>query len=118
MLPNILPNEASHCSRGIFERPPLIFTFDTSFEQKVGPAYAQNGPIVEFEVVGDRTNFIDWQNINLEVKCEILKSSGNKINYDEANTDSPCFVNNTLHSLFSENAFTANGIKISSGNGL
>ena len=120
MLPNVLPVEASHSSLDIFERPPLLITFNTSFEQKIGPVYAPNGPTLEFEVVGDRTNFIDLQNIYLEVKCRILRPNGDKLAYDAGNaaaTDAPFFVNNTLHSLFSECSITANGIKISSANG-
>ena len=120
MLPNVLPVEASHSSLDLFERPPLLITFDTSFEQKVGPLYAPNGPTLEFEVVGDRTNFIDLQNIYLEVKCKILQSNNNNLRYnaaDAALSDSPIFVNNTLHSLFSDCSVTANGIKISSSNG-
>ena len=37
---------------------------------------------------------------------------------DPTVTDSPIFVNNTLHSLFSECTVTANGIKISNANGV
>ena len=120
MLPNVLPVEASHSSLDIFERPPLLITFNTSFEQKIGPVYAPNGPTLEFEVVGDRTNFIDLQNIYLEVKCRIVRPNGDKLQYDAGNaaaTDAPFLVNNTLHSLFSECSITANGIKISSANG-
>lgn len=120
MLPNNLPVEANHSSLDLFEKPSLLVTFDTSFEQKVGPLYAPNGPTLEFEVVGDRTNFIDLQNIYLEVKCRILQANGNILRYDatDANlTDSPCFVNNTLHSLFSDCTVSANGLKISASNG-
>ena len=81
MLPNVLPVEASHSSLDIFERPPLLITFDSSFEQKIGPLYAPNGPTLEFEVTGDRTNFIDLQNIYLEVKCKISKTDGSNLEY-------------------------------------
>ena len=120
MLPNNLPVEANHSSLDLFEKPPLLVTFDTSFEQKIGPLYAPNGPTLEFELVGDRTNFIDLQNIYLEVKCRILQSNGNNLRYDATDaslTDSPCFVNNTLHSLFSDCTVSANGFKVSSSNG-
>ena len=63
MLPR---KESPHSSLHIFERPPLSITFNTSFEQKIGPVYAPNGPTLEFEVIGDRTNLIDLQNIFLE----------------------------------------------------
>ena len=54
MLPNVLPLEASHSSLDIFERSTVLITFDSSFEQKIGPIYSPNGPTLEFEVVGDR----------------------------------------------------------------
>ena len=67
-------------------------------------------------MVGNRTNFIDLQNIYLEVKCRFLRPIGDKLEYDAgkaAAADAPFFVNITLHSLFSECSITANGIKIS-----
>ena len=64
MLHNILPLEASHSSLDIFERSPVLITFDSSFEQKIGPSYSSNGPTLEFEVVGDRNNFLDPQNFS------------------------------------------------------
>ena len=121
MLPNILPLEASHSSLDIFERSPVLITFDSSFEQKIGPIYSPNGPTLEFEVVGDRNNFLDLQKIFLEIKCKIKQSDGNDLRYDATDatqTDTPIFVNNTLHSLFSECTVTANGIKISNANGV
>ena len=120
MLPNNLPFEASHSSLDLFERSPLLINFEASFEQKVGPLYAPNGPTLEFEVTGDRTNFIDLQNIYLEVKCRILQANGNDLRYDAAaaaNSDLPCFVNNSLHSLFADCNVTAEGVQISSSNG-
>ena len=71
MLPNVLPVEASHSSLDVFERAPLLITFDSSFEQRIGPLYTPNGPTLEFVVTGDRTNSIDLRNIYLEVKCNI-----------------------------------------------
>ena len=120
MIPNVLPVQASHSSMEIFERPPLLITSNTSFEQKTGPVYAPNGATLKFEVVGDRTNFVELQNIYLEVKCRILIPNGDKLEYDAGNASangSPFFVNNTLHSLFFECSITANGIKIPSANG-
>ena len=99
MSPNNLPVEANHSSLDLFKKPSLLVTFDTSFEQKVGPLYAPNGPTSEYEVVGDRTNFIDLQNIFLEVKCIFLQANRNNLQYDATDaflTDSPCFVNSTF----------------------
>ena len=118
----VLPFEATHSSLDLFEKPPLLVTFDQSFEQKTGPIYSPAGSSsLEFEIVGDRNNFIDLQKIYLEVKCRITQSSGNNLRYTAGNaaaSDTPFFANNTLHSLFNDCTITANGIKISSANGL
>ena len=56
----VIPSEATHSSLDLFEKPPLLVTFDQSFEQKTGPLYSPSGSSLEFEVVGDRNNFIDF----------------------------------------------------------
>ena len=121
MITNLLPLEATHRSLDLFEKAPLLVTFDYSFEQKIGPAYSPNGPNLEFEVVGDRNNCIDLQKIYLEIKYRILQTGGNALRYDATDatvSDEPSVVNNTLHSLFSDCTVTANGLKISTANGL
>ena len=105
MSAKFLPVEASHSALDLFERSPLLITFDNSFEQKVGHLYSPNGPTLEFEVVGDRTNFIDLQNIYIEVKCKTLQSDSKDLRFrtgDATASDSPLFVNNTLRSFFSD----------------
>ena len=90
-----LPFEATHSSLDLFEKPPLLVTFDQSFEQKTGPIYSPAGSSsLEFEIVGDRNNFIDLQKIYLEVKCRITQSSGNNLRYTAGNaaaSDTPFF---------------------------
>ena len=98
MIANLLPNEATHSSLDLFEKPALLVTFDGSFCQKLGPVYSPDGPMLEFEVTGDRNNFIDLHKIFLEVKCKIVQSSGADLKYDgeatadTAKTDAPYFV--------------------------
>ena len=122
MFPNSLPSEASHSSLDLFSRirsPPLI-NYEASFEQKVRPLYAHTGPTLEIEVTGDRTNFIDLQILYLEVKYRITQANGNDLRYDATaalNSDLPCFVNHTLHSLFADCNVTAEGVQIASSNG-
>ena len=122
----MLPSEATHSSLDLFEKPPLLITFDDSFCQKIGPVYSPNGPMLEFEVTGDRNNFIDLQKIFLEIKCKIIQSTGAPLEYDGTSaatkaditkTNSPYLANNTLHSLFSDCTISANGLKISNANG-
>ena len=79
--------------------------------------------MLEFEVSGDRNNFIDLQKIFPEIKCKIVQSSGADLKHDagaptdKAKTDAPYFRNNVLHSLFSDCTVSANGLKISNANG-
>ena len=117
MIANLLPSEATHSSLDLFEKPSLLVTFDGSFCQKLGPVYSPNGPMLEFEVAGDRNNFIDLQKIFLEVKCKIVQSSEANLKYDGTaaadvtKTDAPYFCSNVLHSLFSDCTVSANGLK-------
>ena len=116
----VIPSEATHSSLDLFEKPPLLVKFDQSFEQKTGPLYSPSGSSLEFEVVGDRNNFIDLQKIYLEIKCRILQTDGTDLRFtagDANASDLPCFANNILHSLFAECTVSANGIKISTANG-
>ena len=116
----VIPSEATHSSLDLFEKPTLLVTFDQSFEQKTGPLYSPSGSSLEFEVVGDRNNFIDLQKIYLEIKCRIQNVDGTDLRYDAgfpANTDPAFFVNNVLHFLFADCTVSANGIKISFANG-
>ena len=69
MIGNMLPTEATHSSLDLFEKPALLVTFDGSFCQKVGPVYRPNGPMLEFEVAGDRNNFIDLQKNSLKLNA-------------------------------------------------
>ena len=52
----VIPSEATHSSLDSFEKPPLLVTFDQSFEQKTGPLYSPSGSPLEFEVVGGHAN--------------------------------------------------------------
>ena len=75
--------------------------------------------MLEFEVVGDRNNFIDLQKFLLEIKCKITRTNDADLRTgtDATNTDSPYFSNNALYSLFSECTVSANGVKLSNTNG-
>ena len=101
MLPNILLIKASRSSLDIFDRLPLLITFDTRLEKENGSVYVPNGPTLEFEWVGGRPNFIDLRIFYLEIKFKILKSIAKKLDHEATKSDWPFFVNNTLHSQFS-----------------
>ena len=104
----------------LFEKPPLLVTFDQSFEQKTGPLYSPTVSSLEFEIIGDRNKFIDLQKIYLEIKFRVVRNNGNDLRFttgDVNNSGTPHLVNNVLHSLFADCTVSANGIKISSANG-
>ena len=42
MIANLLPNEATHSSLDLFEKQPLLITFENAFDQKIGPVYSHN----------------------------------------------------------------------------
>ena len=82
MLPNVLPLEASHNSLDIFERSPVLITFDSSFYQKIGSIHSPNGPTLKFEVVGDRNTFLNWQKNFLKIKCNVTQTDGRDLRFD------------------------------------
>ena len=100
MIANLLPNEATHSSLDLFEKQPLLITFENAFDQKIGPVYSPNGPMLEFEITGDRNNFVDLQKIYLEIRCKVTQSNGADLRYDNTDptvSDSPFLVNNSLY---------------------
>ena len=123
MLSKLLLAEATHSSLDLFEKAPLLVSFDGPSEQRIGPSYTPSGPIIEFEVVGDRNYFLDTTRIYLEVTWKIKRSDGNNLaaaatGPPAVEADRPFYVNNALHSLFSDCNIFANGTKVCSSNGL
>ena len=115
MITNLLLAEATHTTLDLFEKQPLLITFDNAFTQKFGSLFSPEGPMLEFEVLCDRNNFIDLQKFLLEIKCKISRNNDVDLRTrtDATNTDAPYLSNNALHSLFSECTVSANGVKIS-----
>ena len=81
----------------MFEQPSFLVKIDVGFCQILGPVICPNGPMLDFEVAGDRNNFNDIQFFP-EVKCEIVQSSEANLKYDGATaadvtkTDAPYFA--------------------------
>ena len=119
MISILTPTEAAHSSLDLFEKPPLLVTFENAFTQKTGPSYSPDGPMLEFEVLGDRNNFIDLQRTRLEKVLRVVQNNGNVLRThatDAGLRDTPNLVNNPLSSLFSECTLSLNGEKISTTN--
>ena len=103
----------------LIEKPPLLVTFENALTQKIRPSYSPDGPMLKFEVLGNRNNFFDLQRTRLEIVAQIARSNGNvlrTIATEAANRDTPYFVNDPLSSLFSECTLSLNGEKISTTN--
>ena len=119
MISNLIPTEATHSFLDLFEKPPLLVTFENAFTQKIGPSYSPDGPMLEFKVLGDRNNFIDLQRTRLEIVLRVVQNNGNVLRThatDAGLRDTPYLVNNPLSSLFSECTLSLNGEKISTTN--
>ena len=75
--------------------------------------------MLEFEITGDRNNFVDLQKIYLEIRCKVTQSNGADLRYDNTDptvSDSPFLVKHSLYSLFSDCTLSANGLKIANAN--
>ena len=97
-----------------------MITFENAFNQKIGPVYSPNGPMLEFEITGERNNFVDLRKIFLKTRCKVTQVNGAELRYDNTDasvSNSPFLVNNSLYSVFSDCTLSANGLKISNANG-
>ena len=59
--------------------------------------------MLEFELLGDRNNFIDLQRTRLEIVARVVQNNGNVLRThatEAAQRDTPYLVNNPLSSLF------------------
>ena len=116
MIAILLHNEATHSSLDLFEKQPLLITFVNAIDQKVRPICSPYGPMLEFEITGDRNNFADRQKIYLEIWCKVTQAIGADLRYDNTDptvSDSPFLVNNSLFSFISYCILSANGLKVS-----
>ena len=62
MNTNLLPAEATRTTLDLFQKQPLLVTIDNAFAPKVSPSCSPNGPMLVFEVVSDRENYMESQN--------------------------------------------------------
>ena len=114
MVTKLLPTDATDTTLDMFEIQPLLPTFDNAFTQKVGP-YSPDDPMLEFEVLCGRNNFMDLQILLFEIKCKTSRNNdGNlRTGTEVANTDAPYLSSSALNSLNSESTVSANDLKVS-----
>ena len=119
MITNLLPADATHTTLDLLKKQPLHITFDNAFTQKVGPSYSPDGPMLEFEVLGDRNNFIDLQKLLLEIKCKLSRNNDGDLRTvtDAVNKEASYLSSNKLHSVFTECTLSSNDDIFSNTNG-
>ena len=110
-----IPHAATHSSLDIFQKPSILVNFDSSNVQELYPIGTLDGPNLEFQIQTDRHIFLDLQNIYLELKVKIVKDGSRHTDLEAG--DSVVFVNNILHSLFSNCDVYFNNELVSSSNG-
>ena len=117
MNAKLMSAKAKHKNLELFYKQHLVVKFDNAFT-KSASSYSPDGPMLEFEVVGDMNNFIDLQKFLPEFECKFSRTNDADLRTGtyEAKTYLPYFSNNALHSLFSECTGSANGVKLSNTN--
>ena len=107
----VIHTKATHRSLDLFEKPPLLVTFDQSFVQKTETFYSPTSSSLEFEIVSDRSHFIDLQKIYREMSFGVVQRNGDDLRFttgDANNIDTAHLVNNVLHSFFTDCTVSAN----------
>ena len=105
MTAKFLTDEDTHSSPDSFEKQPFLIIFENVFNEKIEPVCSPNGPMLEFEINGDRYSFVDLQKIYLEIGNRVMQANEDDLRYDKNDpivSDSAFLVNNSLDSLYSE----------------
>ena len=93
---NLLPTTVDHSSLDVFEKVSVLEQIQWSNEQQTFPTNSLNEASIDFQLETDRNIFIDLQEIYLLLKIR-MKNGLQMMGAD----DEAAFVNNILHSLFS-----------------
>lgn len=109
-----IPHAATHSSLDIFQKPSILVNFDSANVPEIHPVGSYDGPNLEFQIQTDRHVFLDLQNLYLDITVKIVKGNAGT---DLEGGDDVCFVNNTMHSLFSNCEVSFNNETIYSANG-
>ena len=110
-----IANPVTHTALDFFEKPSVLVNYESAFDQEVFAQVGASGPTLEFVVSGDNRNCIDLNYIHLSLVAAIYdEESRNKIKASDA--VGVIFVNNAMHSLFSQVELYLNGSLISDSN--
>jgi hypothetical protein len=119
---NDIPHAATHSSLDLFEKPSILTNFSAGHEIEIFPIASLDGPNLEFSIETDRNVFLDMEHVFLDLTVTIVKGTGPETplewhNTDDTHQDKAGFVNNVLHSLFSNCDVSFNNELIYSSNG-
>ncbi len=115
-----LPHAATHSSLDIFQKPSILVNFESGNNQEIFPTGSLDGPNLEFSIATDRHVFIDMQNIYFDLAAKLVKGSNADLEYDNTTAgtkDEVMFVNNIMHSLFSNCDVLINNELVHTSNG-
>ena len=104
---------ATHSTLDIFQKFPVLVNYKAGNSQTYYPVSGTNGPILEFAFQTGRNVFTDLRNIDLHLSVKLEKADGSSVGETDV-----CFVNNILHSLFSNYELTLNNERVETSNGL
>ena len=122
-----IPKPATHSSLEIFSKPEVLVTFDNSFEQETLPITSNDAPVFEFVLTTERNIYLDLQSVELKVEAKIGKGANGLTDLETEIAagatvpiagDRVSFINNTLHSLFSNCDILINNEVIHTSNNL
>ena len=112
--------ESCACSKSemdLFSVPPTQVVIDKGNWEKINPIAGLSVPY-EFEISGTGDQYIDLEETQLYVKCQIVKADGSDLVHTGDTPDKVGPINYTLHSLFKQVDVALNGHEISDSSSL
>ena len=117
-----VPRAVGHSAVDLFTIPQVLTTFERGYTEEIFSKTTLSGPTLEFEFSGERNVYVDMRNIYLQVKVSLqsYKHATDKTYAEIADgaVDPACFVNNALHSMFSNCEVSLQGEVIGTSNNL
>ena len=111
-----VPLEATHSCLEFFDPAQILVNYSRGYDEKVFTQIPPDSPYLEFVFSGAKGqtsgSVIDPRNILLELSFKLKKRTG------ASTTAKVCYVNNIMHSLFSNCELFLNGVQVSSANNL
>lgn len=117
-----VPVEATHSCLNLFEPSQLLVNYARGYDAEIFTHTSPDEPAIEFEISGAKNQMngsvIDPKSITLQLKVECKRRVPPQPTDDASAKVTMCFVNNILHSLFSNVELFLQGVQVSSANNL